>query len=91
MAAATLLTLPLDLTEDPRPVDRVTAHAIHLALWPVADDPAADELVAAAGADLRTLLVASARMDHALAGEHSTVIERAARHLRAAADRLRET
>ena len=89
MGAATLIPLPLDLADNSRAVDRLTARAIHLALWPTENDPAADELVAIADADLRTLLLATARVEHALAEEHSAVVERAAGHLRGAVDRLR--
>lgn len=89
MGVAMPVPLPLDVTGDPRPIDRLTARAIHLALGPTQDD-AADELVAAAHADLRTLLLAAARLDHARAEEHSTVVERAAGHLRAAVQRLGE-
>lgn len=90
MGAATLIPLPLDLSADPRPVDHVTTRAIHLALWPSEDETAAEELIATANADLHTLLLAAARVDHALADEHSAVVERAAHHLRAAVHRLRE-
>lgn len=86
---ATPAPLPLDITEDHRSVDRVSARALRLALLPSEEEHAAADLVRVAGGRRRPLVLALARVERALAAEPSAVVEVAAGHLRRAITRLR--